>query len=106
MTNTQRTYWTPFIDDQGAVQGHECAVQRDGFTVTGTWTEQDGYRAYIDHDADGPFTMTELHDLFITLGELMRDTEMSDIAPVGKTVNISMIDTLSNHNITSTREDE
>lgn len=98
MTTAQVTYWTPFIDDNGAVQGHECIVQRDGFTVTGTWTEKHGYGAYIDHHHDGPFTMTQLHELTVTLRGIMRDTEMSDTAPVGGSVNIGMIDMLTRQN--------
>lgn len=86
MTESQLTYWTPFIDDSGEVIGYECKIKRDSFEVLGTWTEQDGYGAYIDHDHDAPFTVPQLKDLIATLREMM--TQDDETAPIGRAVEI------------------
>lgn len=81
MTNENLDFWTPLTDDSGERQGLERVVDCDGFTVTGTWTENDGYGAYIDHDHDGPFTLTELYDLWTTLQAVMKDIAQHENGP-------------------------
>lgn len=67
MTTENLEFWTPLIDDNGTEQGLERVVQRDGFTVTGVWTETGGYGVYIDNDSDNPFRLAQLQDLWETV---------------------------------------
>ena len=85
-TPTAPEGWTPEYDfttdpetgdtipDESTVIEHiGPSIVRPGFHILQSWTEDDGFLFFIDHDRDAPFTLEELRDLHRTLGTILEE---------------------------------